>query len=164
MGAQFKIVALLLAVAAVAGCASTGGTPSSAPSPADSARQALGAVPSPAVTSVSEANFRTPSKNIACVLTRESVRCDIGRKKWVAPSKPADCELEYGSGMFIEDGRASFICAGYSVLGAATTTLAYGQGLRAGDIMCDSESFALRCVDEKTTHGFTLAIEQYNLF
>jgi hypothetical protein len=124
----------------------------------------LGAPPAPSVTEVDDAIFRTPSKNIACALTSKSVRCDILRKDWKPPPKPADCVLDWGFGVFIENGRANFICAGDSVIGAATTTLAYGKALRSGHLLCDSESVALRCSDETTGHGFTLAVAQYSLF
>lgn len=160
------LVAGLVVAGLVSGCGSTGG-PSAGqgtPSPTVSARQAFGAGPSPRISEVGSLIFRTPSRNIACAISSELVRCDIARKNWSAPSKPADCDLDYGLGMYIENGKADFLCAGDSVLGAATTTLEYGQGLRSGTLMCDSESFALRCVDEKTEHGFTLAVEQYNLF
>lgn len=156
-------LAALLLLGAVAGCtASGGGRGSSSPQP--SAHAGLGAPPSPTVTEVDEAAFRTPSKNIACALTGKSVRCDIIHKNWQPPPKPADCTLDWGFGLFIENGQASFICAGDSVIGAATTTLAYGNALRSGDLLCDSESIALRCIDEKTGHGFTLAVAQYGLF
>jgi len=113
---------------------------------------------------VDEAIFRTPSKNIACALTSKSVRCDIVNKSWQPPPKPADCQLDWGFGVFLENGQAGFLCAGDTVAGAATTTLAYGNALRSGVLLCDSESVALRCVDEKTGHGFTLAVAQYTLF
>lgn len=157
-------LAALLLLGAVAGCTALGGGRGSASSP-PSAHAGLGAPPpSPSVTEVDEAIFRTPSKNIGCALTSTSVRCDIIRKNWQPPPKPADCVLDWGFGLFIQNGRANFICAGDSVIGAATRTLAYGNALRSGDLLCDSESVALRCVDEKTGHGFTLAIARYGLF
>jgi len=159
-------LAALVLLGLLAGCTASGGGQggSSSSSPLPSAHAGLGAPPSPSVTEVSEATFRTPSKNIACALTSTSVRCDIVRKSWQPPAKPADCQLDWGSGMFIENGQANFVCAGDTVIGSATTTLAYGNALRSGVLLCDSESFALRCVDEKTGHGFTLAIAQYSLF
>jgi len=146
------------------GCTAVGGGQGASSASSPSAHAGLGAPPSPSVTEVDEAIFRTPSRNIACALTSKSVRCDILRKDWQPPPKPAACTLDWGFGTFIENGRANFICAGDSVLGAATTTLAYGNALRSGDLLCDSESVALRCVDEKTGHGFTLAVAQYSLF
>ncbi len=162
--AMIHRLAALLLLGAVAGCTASGAGRGSASSPLPSAHAGLGAPPSPTVTEVDEAIFRTPSKNIACALTSKSVRCDIIRKDWQPPPKPADCELDWGFGLFIQNGRANIICAGDSVIGAATRTLAYGNALRSGDLLCDSESVALRCIDEKTGHGFTLAVAQYGLF
>lgn len=160
-------LAALVLTGALAGCTSLGGGRD--PSPSPSAHAGLGAppsagVPSPSVAEIDEAIFRTPSKNIACALTSKSVRCDIARKDWKPPPKPAACELDWGFGVFLENGRANFICAGDSVLGATTMTLAYGSALRSGDLLCDSESVALRCIDQKTGHGFTLAVAQYSFF
>jgi hypothetical protein len=163
MAATPKVAALVLA-GALAGCSALGSGSGAKPTHTVSAHAVLGGAPPPAVRDVREATFRTPSKNIACALTSKSVRCDIVRKNWQPPPKPADCELDWGSGTFIENGRANFICAGDTVIGAATTTLAYGNALRSGDLMCDSESVALRCLDEKTGHGFSLAVAQYSLF
>ncbi|AGL20371.1 DUF6636 domain-containing protein [Actinoplanes sp. N902-109] len=152
----------LAALALVAGCSSITGT-GPAPSPAPTAHQALGdAAPSAAPTLVSEAGFRTPSGNIGCYLTRSQVRCDIAAKAWTPPSRPADCELDYGSGLTL--GReVSFVCAGDTVLGARQT-LSYGSAIQSGDVRCDSGETALRCANVATNHGFTLAREQYHFW
>ena len=163
MAVTFRLAALLL-LGAVAGCTASGGGRGSSSSPLPTAHAGLGAPPSPTVTEVDEAAFRTPSKNIACALTIKSIRCDIIRKNWQPPPKPGDCTLDWGFSLFIQNGRADFLCAGDSVIGAATTTLAYGNAVRSGDLLCDSEIVALRCIDEKTGHGFTLAVAQYGLF
>ena len=160
------VVAKVLAVALIgvlAGCTSSSGRTPSPSSSAPAAHAGLGG-PSGAVTVVDEAYFRTPSKNIVCALTTTSVRCDIIRKDWQPPPKPADCELDWGFGMHIDNGKAGFLCAGDSVIGTAKTTLEYGHALRAGDLLCDSESSSLRCSDGKSGHGFALAVAQYTLF
>ena len=113
---------------------------------------------------VDEAMFRTPSQNIACALTRSAVRCDIVRKTWQPPAKPADCELDWGNGLAISNGKVTFTCAGDTVIGTSESTLEYGQALRAGTVRCDSENQSLSCKDEKTGHGFTLAASRYTMF
>ncbi|WP_250027261.1 DUF6636 domain-containing protein [Paractinoplanes maris] len=115
-------------------------------------------------TVVDEAMFRTPSQNIACALTPSEVRCDIVRKSWKPPAKPADCELDWGNGLVVTGGKAIFTCAGDTLVGTSDTTLAYGEAMRAGSVRCDSSDAGLTCKDEKTGHGFSLASSRYTLF
>ena len=163
----------LMVLLAMAGCSSSGGDGSgrdgSGGAPTAAANAGLGAAPSatPSVSvarRVSEASFQTPSKNIACHLSAESARCDIGRKQWSPPPKPDDCQLAWGNGVAVERrGEATFTCAGDTLLGAGTL-LPYGQSLQAGDVVCDSTTTALRCSNVGSGHGFMLSVQQYQLF
>ena len=113
---------------------------------------------------VSEANFVSPSGNIGCYLDKSGARCDIGRKNWEPPPAPADCDLDWGAGISVSGTKeATFTCAGDTVLGAQEK-LAYGTAVRAGDFTCSSDSKAMRCENTKSGHGFTLAVERYDLF
>jgi len=117
-----------------------------------------------APVAVSAANFVSPSGNIGCYLDKSGARCDIVRKNWQPPPAPADCDLDWGFGIAVDQAKeATFTCAGDTVLGGKEK-LAYGTSLRAGDFTCSSASKAMRCENTKSGHGFTLAIEQYNLF
>jgi hypothetical protein len=156
-------------ILAVAGCSGSGGNgPGGAPTAA--ANAGLGAAPSSATPSanvtkrVSTASFQTPSRNIGCYLSADSVRCDIGNKQWAPPPKPSDCGSAWGMGVTV-DGRAeaSFTCAGDTVLGAGHT-LRYGQSLRAGDFVCDSLFTEIRCGNVDSGHGFALSVQAYRLF
>ena len=49
--------------------------------------------------------FASPSRNIGCVVSRASARCDIVRHTWKAPRRPASCELDWGS--YLTVGSAS---------------------------------------------------------
>lgn len=115
-------------------------------------------------SAVREAFFALPSRNIACALTTELARCDIGTKSWTPPPKPADCEFDYGMGVTVEGtakGRLS--CVSDSTLGF-TDVLPYGRALRAGDFVCTSRETGVECRNTATGHGFTLAREAYTLF
>lgn len=151
-------------VCALAGCTASGPPTVPPSSPPPSARAGFGGKKPPSVTKVERATFRTPSKNIFCDLTGSLVRCDIVRKTWTPPPKPADCELDWGNGLTLEAGKVDVTCTGDSLVGAATQTLEYGSALRAGDIQCESESSGLTCMSDKTGHGFTLAAARYALF
>ena len=113
---------------------------------------------------VNEATFVSPSGNIGCYLDKSGARCDIVRKDWQPPPAPADCGLDWGFGVSVDQVKeATFTCAGDTVLGGKEK-LAYGTSLRAGDFTCSSATKAMRCENTKSGHGFTLAIEQYHLF
>ena len=163
----------LMVILAMAGCSDSGrdgsGRDGSGGAPTAAANAGLGAAPTatPSVNvprKVGEASFQTPSKNIACHLDAESARCDIGQKQWAPPPKPDDCQLAWGNGVAVErGGEATFTCAGDTLLGAGNL-LPYGQSLRAGDFLCDSTATALRCSNVGSGHGFTLSVQEYQLF
>ena len=156
-------LAVLALLSVLAGC--TPAPPAAAPSSrVPSARTGFGGKASAAVPVVDEATFQTPSANITCHLTSSVVRCDIGRKTWRPPPKPADCKLAWGNGLFLDTDRAGLTCAGDTLLGAATETLAYGTGRQAGDIRCESAASGLTCRNDKSGHGFTLAAAVYTTF
>ncbi|MDY7085914.1 MAG: DUF6636 domain-containing protein [Actinomycetota bacterium] len=160
-------ILMLALLGVLAGCSVTENRATPAPSTVvPSAKAGFGGpTPTPApAEEVEESKFRTPTQNIACVLTDSDVRCDIVRKKWSAPSKPSDCSLDWGNGMAVSDGKATFTCAGDTVVGTSTSTLKYGRAVRSGTVRCDSVHTGLTCKDEETGHGFTLASGKYELF
>ncbi|MEV4638535.1 DUF6636 domain-containing protein [Actinoplanes sp. NPDC049548] len=165
---------------ALAGCSSSSGsrtdpavTPTAASNaglgdaPASSASSASSAPSASPVASpqvVTEAAFVSPSRNIGCYLSVDGARCDLAKKNWSAGPAPADCELDWGFGVAVgKTGQANFTCAGDTVLGA-NDILEYGQALRAGDFRCDSGSAGMRCENEASGHGFTVAKERYDFF
>jgi uncharacterized protein DUF6636 len=165
---------LLLLIGVLSACGrpgdNAGGATGPRNSPTPAANAGLGdrqSTPAAAlrVRDVEQATFQTPSKNITCDLSTEQVRCDIDKHNWAPSAKPASCRLDWGHGLYVDkSGVADFLCAGDTLKGSATEVLEYGSGLRAGDFLCDSESSAIRCDNEQTGHGFTLAVEDYNLF
>jgi uncharacterized protein DUF6636 len=153
-----RCLAALGATVALAACSGPSGTQDRP------ATAGLGDAPKVAPKVVTEAMFKSPSGNIGCYLDAKAVRCDIGKKSWNAPAKPADCELDWGSGISVQGvDEATFTCAGDTVLGAEGK-LEYGDSLRAGDFLCSSDSKAMRCENVSSGHGFTLAIARYTVF
>ena len=62
--------------------------------------------------------FQSPSHNIGCVIASNGVRCDIAQHSWSPPPTPRSCPLDYGNGVNLaKHGRASYTCAGDTVLG-----------------------------------------------
>jgi hypothetical protein len=172
------VFALTLALAPAA--CSAGGAPqraapeasSATPAPASAdpsapATATAGGTPSPGKVvenEVGEAHFALPSKNIACLMIENSVRCDIAEKSWTPPPKPANCPLDYGFGVFVRgDAPANILCTGDTVLGA-TRILPYGHALRMRTFVCTSLESGVGCRNDATRHGFTLSRSSYELF
>lgn len=108
--------------------------------------------------------FVTPSGNIGCAVDATGARCDIGDRLWTASPKPASCMLDYGNGVSVSASGAVVSCAGDTLLHSSTNVLAYGHGIRNGQVQCVSQSTGVRCEYLATGHGFTLAREAYTLF
>lgn len=163
--AAIRGILVLALLGVLSGCSllDGGGTPTPSATARPSAKAGFGG-PDPAARSVAEEMFRTPSQNIACALTRSKVRCDIVRKAWSAPSRPAGCELDWGNGLVVTGGEATFTCTGDTLVGTSQSTLEYGRAIRSGTVRCDSASAGLTCKDEETGHGFRLASADYQLF
>lgn len=127
---------------------------------------ALGAVTSPPALA-RLVQFRTPSSNIGCVgetvRAGNVVRCDIARRDWSPPRRPAGCRLDWGQGLALErTGRARFVCAGDTALNRGRA-IAYGARITIGGIVCTSRRTGLTCVNVQG-HGFTLSRQGYRRF
>lgn len=107
--------------------------------------------------------FTLPSKNIGCLVTAESARCDIAVKDWKPPAKPADCEQAWGNALAVTGEGATLTCAGDTVMGAAEI-LEYGKAVQVGEFVCASASAGVRCSHAPSGHGFTLARAAYTTF
>ncbi len=111
--------------------------------------------------------FRTPSGNIGCqgetARAGNTVRCDIARRSWSPPRRPAGCVLDWGQGLVLERrGRARFVCAGDTALNRGRI-LAYGTSRRVGGITCRSRTTGLTCAN-LDGHGFFLSRGAYRRF
>ncbi len=111
------------------------------------------------------ARFATPSRNIACMMSADEVRCDVAQRSWQTPPKPAGCGGDYGKGAQLAGaGSGELTCAGDTMADPGLTVLAYGQGVRFGGVVCVSRETGLRCANESTGHGFRVARASYDLF
>jgi hypothetical protein len=109
--------------------------------------------------------FASPSGNIRCGIAPDDgyVRCDIGEREWEPPPRPDDCELDYGSGLDLDETGAGVVCAGDAV-GASELVLEYGEKLQGGPILCESQESGMSCEHVETGRGFTIARADYELF
>ena len=102
-------------------------------------------------------SFQTPSHNIACVMFKTGVRCDIAQHSWKAPPKPKSCDVDYGNGLSLSThGRATFTCAGDTILHMGAV-LPYGQSKTKGRFRCTSLTSGVRCINRTNGHGFFLS-------
>jgi hypothetical protein len=136
-------LALLLAGLAFAGC---------------------GSVDKQESVSVNLETFTSPDGNIGCIADETMVRCDIRHKEWKVKKDPS-CQLDYGNGLTVADGKASLTCAG-------DTTLSDGPKLGTGMInmvgpfecMTNDWGDGMRCENVLTGNGFELSAEDYETF
>jgi hypothetical protein len=107
--------------------------------------------------------FSMPSGNIGCTMQSGGgvVRCDIQRRDWAPPVKPADCEYEFGHILIL--GRMSgFGCASDTARGGPV--LPYGSTIRQGEYECRSDEAGVTCTNLESGHGFLLSAAEYRLF
>ena len=124
---------------------------------------------------------------MVCLLSTDSARCEYvtGDKAWTA-TKPARCELDWGSALYLAENAGS-LCAGDTVADTArldgdyvtwrkpgdptatvfdmpSAALPYGSSLALGTIQCDSATTGITCRNTATGHGFTMSREAYSIF
>jgi hypothetical protein len=108
--------------------------------------------------------FFTPSRNIACAISSESVRCDIATKSWSPPAKPADCQLDWGNSVTVGTAEAAqVLCAGDTLLGGHYRVLGYGNSTERGGISCLSGTGGVRCSNQ-SEEGFFLSYQRLEVF
>src|SRR4051794_3482437 len=79
--------------------------------------------------------FQTVDHKVGCIIDGQGVRCDAKNPKYDPGPPPADCDLDYGQGVFL--GRhdpADFVCAGDTALtrGAPELDWQGGEKVKAG--------------------------------
>jgi hypothetical protein len=114
--------------------------------------------------SVPERSFYTPSRNIGCILTSNSVRCDIRHKTWTPPPRPSDCMLDWGHSVSAGIGETGHVlCAGDTLLTGDYGVLPYGRRISQGAMTCVSHENGLTCSGQ-SRDGFFLSVEELRLF
>jgi hypothetical protein len=110
--------------------------------------------------------FRSPSGNIGCVMFEGGARCDIRKRDWSPPPRPASCPKQVGYGQGVEVshvGEALFVCAGDTALDPSAASLTYGAASELGGSECISRKNGMTCVNQKG-HGFFLSVQSYQVF
>jgi pimeloyl-ACP methyl ester carboxylesterase len=77
------------------------------------------------------------------------------------PPRPPDCstEISWGGGLYVDDaGEVDYVCAGGLMFSNGNSKiLPYGAVLAAEGMTCTSAETGMRCVNDKTGHGFRIA-------
>jgi hypothetical protein len=108
--------------------------------------------------------FYSPSRNIGCVISAESVGCAANEYSYEPPPQPAGCELEWGRSVGVTaTGPGKFTCIGGLLAPPDSPTLEYGRSTSAGEISCDSSEAGIRC-ENTGGHGFLLARERVDVY
>ncbi len=107
--------------------------------------------------------FIMPSKNIYCVVYSERLRCEIVSKLKPLPPQPADCNLDWGSGLVLtKTTPAEVLCAADSIYSPDFLTLSYGQQWESAGFLCKSAADGLTCTNPQG-RGFFLNREEWKL-
>lgn len=111
--------------------------------------------------------FRSPTGNIGCILSAGQARCDIERRSWSPPSRPASCpkEVDFGQGIEVGTiGASRWVCAGDTARDPSSPALPYGSTSISGSFECISATIGMTCTRPADGHGFFLSIQTYRLF
>jgi hypothetical protein len=111
-------------------------------------------------------SFRSPSGNIGCVMLEGGARCDIRKREWSPPARPASCpgQVDFGQGLSVDHtGAASFVCAGDTAFDPTATLLRYGEASEVGGTQCINRSEGITCANH-SAHGFFISIQSYKTF
>jgi hypothetical protein len=115
------------------------------------------AMAAPAAYGAGPVLFENPRGNIGCVISKSIARCDVRKREWEPPPKPAWCEVDWGNGLQVERrGKARFTCAGDTVLGGRKV-VGWRKSIRRGPFRCTVFRNGTRCVNLDTEHGFRIA-------
>jgi Bacterial SH3 domain len=112
-----------------------------------------------------QVGFKTPTKNVYCVLEEIWLRCDV--KPIVGPvsPKPPNCYLDWGDAFVVtpnSDG-GYVLCHGDTVENDALPTLPYGSSWSRDGYTCMSDRTAVTCTNEES-HGFRLSRTSRTVF
>lgn len=171
----------LAAAALLAGCGSSTrtvvvqGPPTSGVASATSATETPGTATDTRGRTTSEAptrtvslsDFQSPTGNIGCMLIGGVARCDIVRRGWSPPRRPASCPdiVDFGQGLEVgTSGEGRFVCAGDTARDPSAAKLPYGTASSYGPFTCVSRATGMTCTDRASGHGFQISIQGYRIF
>jgi hypothetical protein len=111
--------------------------------------------------------FQSPSGDIHCTSFisdgRNTVRCEVVDKRWEAPPRYTECELNWGDRVELtENSPGMFSCYGQN-LPDPERTLDHGAVAIFGSISCTAEADGIMCLDNGTGHFFNVSRDAYQV-
>ncbi|WP_237216053.1 DUF6636 domain-containing protein [Falsiroseomonas oryziterrae] len=108
--------------------------------------------------------FQTPSGNVHCRLTGETLRCEALARDFAPPAGAAACQGGWPGALALRaTGEVGLPCDGGSVRNDEAFVLGYGARWSLAGISCDSEEAGLRCANP-AGHGFQVSRSRLTLF
>ncbi|MDT5052954.1 MAG: hypothetical protein QOF66_1320 [Mycobacterium sp.] len=110
------------------------------------------------------AGLVSQSGNVSCMIDADLARCDIIDRDW-SPTRSAR-RLRVGlraSDLSASGESAQLMCAGDTAFGA-DEVLPYGESITAGLLRCESAESCITCRDVRTSDGFSISRQAYQLF
>ena len=89
--------------------------------------------------------------------------CEAVEHEWAAPPRDAQCQLNWGSRLQLEQGGVATFACHAQELPAAQQTLGYGSTWSAGTITCSSEPAGITCADTTSGRRFEISRDAYRL-
>ena len=85
-------------------------------------------------------------------------------KTWKVKRDPK-CQLDYGGGLTVADGKAELVCAGDTTLNSGPDVAA-GTVNMVGPFECQTNEWgdSMRCENVTTGNGFELSADKYSTF
>ncbi|MFD6515343.1 DUF6636 domain-containing protein [Rhodococcus sp. NPDC060176] len=115
--------------------------------------------------------FTTPDGNFQCGIIKLPTRIEAGCEGTTTPvpPRPESCMVNWGNGIRVTDeGEGAFMCSGGEVYTSggpdADPVLAAGQPLSKLGFTCTTTATDVSCVNDQTTHGFTVAANSNEVF
>ena len=127
-------------------------SPTPTPSPSATAEETV-KYPAPA-GAITVDSFSSPSGNITCAFTADSVSCGIGESDWAEEGYTACARGQVGVLSATKD-KAEQSCV--SRVPAGGNALAYGAAATKGDYACHSTRDGISCWNTKSGQSFALA-------
>jgi hypothetical protein len=106
------------------------------------------------------ADFRTPSGNIACFMSRQFVNCVIAEADWQPPGDPS-CPVSAGRFVAFEGDTPTIQCGNPSPPSEASDVLPYGQRIVIEPYRCTSQERGVTCDTLDGTHRVFLSRERF---
>lgn len=115
--------------------------------------------------------FTSPDGNFQCGIIRLPTRIEAGCEGVTTPvpPRPESCMVNWGNGIRVQnEGEGAFMCSGgpvYMSGGAEVDpVLLAGTALAKLGFTCTTTETEVSCVNDQTTHGFTVAADSNEVF